>query len=61
MKTKQEKIPDWDGARYWGELVLFTCPNLYGKPVHYTDGTTIPYVIELPKYAKVTAEELASD
>ena len=58
---KGEKIPDWEGEKYGGELVLFECHGLYGKPVYYTDGTRIPYTITIPKIASITAKDLTDD
>ncbi len=52
------KTPDWERDRYWGELVKFECPALYGAPVYYTDGTRIPYKFLIPEMAELTAEDL---
>ena len=57
MKVDEGKIPDWEGAKYGGELILFTCPDLYGCPMYYTDGTKISYTITIPKFEKPRSGE----
>lgn len=56
-----DKEIDWNGAKYLGELVLFTSPSLYGQPVYYTDGTLIPYTTKIPKFSTISAKDLTDD
>ena len=61
MTKQEEKIPDWEGKKHLSWDVRFFIPGLYGKPVYYTDGTKIPYVIEVPKLELLTAEDISEN
>ena len=52
------KTPDVNGDKYLGELIRYSVPSLYGKPVYYTDGTKIPYDITVSKYKELSAEDI---
>ena len=55
-----KKKVNWRGDRYWGELIRFQSPSLYGAPIYYTDGSKIPYLMEVPKIKPITAKELVN-
>ena len=57
----KELIPDWNGRRYWGEVIMFYCPGLYGQPVYYTNGERIPYEINIPEMDYLTMEDLTKE
>ena len=47
--------------RYWGELIRFVCPGLYGASVHDENGEFIPYLIAVPKFSEISAGDLVDD
>ena len=46
---KEERLPDYDGEKYLGDIILEVVPSLHGEPVYYTNGDKIPYEIVIPK------------